>query len=84
MIYSFDAGGTLIKGLNSSLNYKEYFNDFNNITIDESITKVIATGARADRLKKELLKKYDVEIINEIQSIGSGGSYLSKKLFFFR
>ena len=78
MIYSFDAGGTLIKGLNSVLNYKEYFNDFDNITIDKSTTKIIATGARANRLKK-LSNSYDVEIINEIQSIGSGGSYLSKK-----
>ena len=53
MIYSFDAGGTLIKGLNSGLNYKEYFNDFDDITIDKSTKKIIATGARANRLKKK-------------------------------
>ena len=79
MIYSFDAGGTLIKVLNSGLSYKEFFNDFDNITIDKSTTKVIVTGARANRLKKKLSNRYDVEIINEIQSIGSGGSFLSKK-----
>ena len=79
MIYSFDAGGTLIKVLNSDLSYKEFFNDFDDLAIDENTKKVIATGARANRLKKELSNRYDVEIINEIQSIGSGGSYLSKK-----
>ena len=79
MIYSFDAGGTLIKGLNNDLRYKEYFNDFDDLSINESAKKVIATGARANRLKKKLSKRYDIEIINEIQSIGTGGSYLSKK-----
>ena len=52
MIYSFDVGGTLIKVLNSDLSYKEFFNDFDDLTLDESTTKVIATGARANRLKK--------------------------------
>ena len=32
MIYSFDAGGTLTKGLNSDLSYKEYFNDFDDLS----------------------------------------------------
>ena len=52
MIYSFDAGGTLIKGLNSDLSFKKYFNDFDDLAINESTKKVIATGARANRLKK--------------------------------
>ena len=79
MIYALDAGGTLIKGLNSDIGYKKYVNELDDIIIDKSTTKVIATGARANRLKKKLSNKYDVEIVNEIQSIGSGGSYLSKK-----
>ena len=79
MIYALDAGGTLIKGLNSNIGYKKYVNELDDIIIDKSTTKVIATGARANRLKKKLSNKYDVEIVNEIQSIGSGGSYLSKK-----
>ena len=79
MIYSFDAGGTLTKVLNSDLSYKEYFNNFDDLAINESTKKVIATGARANRLKKKLSNRYDVEIINEIQSIGTGGSYLTKK-----
>jgi len=79
MIYSFDAGGTLTKVLNSDLSFKEYFNNFDDLAINESTKKVIATGARANRLKKKLSNRYDVEIINEIQSIGTGGSYLTKK-----
>ena len=66
MIYALDAGGTLIKSLNSNIGYKKYVNELDDIIIDKSTTKVIATGARANRLKKKLSNKYDVEIVNEI------------------
>ena len=61
MIYSFDAGGTLTKVLNSDLSFKEYFNNFDDLAINESTKKVIATGARANRLKKN----YQIDMMSK-------------------